>query len=82
MAQKREADLINLRIVEKTEKVFPDETVILSASTNFMRRVTRISSDQISLLSSEPYLGPSIDLFCRIRELLIFRNLFGKLRLC
>lgn len=37
-----------------------------------MRRVTKISPNQVSLLSSEPHLGPSVDLFCRSRELLHF----------
>lgn len=72
MSEKREADLINLRIIKKTEKIFPDEIIVLRATTNFMRRLTKISSMAIATFDKQQNLRAIMELFCRNRELTHF----------
>ena len=72
MTQKREADLINLKIIKKTEDVFPEETMILRASTNFMRRLTQSSREALPHFDKHPNLRAIMELFCRNRELAHF----------
>jgi hypothetical protein len=71
-SQKREIAYINMHIVERTEKVFPDETKLIRASTNLMRRITSVSKDAISEFSAEPNLPAVMNLFARNRELVHF----------
>lgn len=71
-SRKRETDLIDLKIVNLTEKVFPDETKLMLASTNLMRRVTRISKDAIKEFSVKPDLSAVMNLFARNRSLIHF----------
>jgi len=70
--RKRETDLINMHIVNFTQKVFPDETKFMLASTNLMRRVTGISKDAIKEFSVKPNLPAVMNLFARNRELVHF----------
>ncbi|MCJ7559042.1 hypothetical protein MUO79_00290 [Candidatus Bathyarchaeota archaeon] len=72
MSEKRETDLINLKIIARTEKVFLEETTLLRASTNFMRRVTRVADNASSHFDTQPSLRAIMDLFCRNRELVHF----------
>lgn len=72
MSEKRETDLINRKIIETTENVFPEETTILRASTNFMRRLTKISDRAVPYFDSQPSLRAVLELFCRNRELTHF----------
>lgn len=72
MSEKRETDLINLRIIKKTEDVFREETIILRASTNFMRRLTKSSREALPHFDKQPNLRAIMELFCRNRELAHF----------
>jgi len=69
---KRVTDLINMRIVNRTEKIFPDETILIRASTNLMRRITKISKDAINQISTNANLSAVMNLFARNRELVHF----------
>lgn len=71
-SRRRETDLINLGIVKRTEKIFPDEIKLILASTNLMRRMTRISKDAIDEISTKPNLSAIMNLFARNRELVHF----------
>jgi hypothetical protein len=70
--EKRITDLINLRIISKTEKVFLEETTLLRKSTNFMRRVTIIANKAIASFDEQPNLRAVMDLFCRNRDIVHF----------
>jgi hypothetical protein len=72
LAEKRETDLINLGIIKKTEQIFPEETVILRASTNLMRRLTKCSQNALPYFDNQPNLRAIMELFCRNRELAHF----------
>lgn len=72
MSVRRTTDLINLRIMEKTEKVFPEETRLLMASLNFMRRITGIADQAVSEFDKQHDLRATMDLFCRNRDLVHF----------
>ena len=61
--------MINLGIIKKTEQIFPEETMILRASTNLMRRLTKCSAKAVSYFESQPNLRAIMELFCRNREL-------------
>jgi len=69
---KRETGLINMSIVNRTKKVFPDETKLMLASTNLMRRITSISKIAIEEFSIKPNLPAVMVLFARNRELVHF----------
>lgn len=71
-SKKRETDLINMGIVRTTEKVFPDETRLILASTNLMRRITSVSKDASDEISTKANLSAIINLFARNRELVHF----------
>ena len=71
-SEKRETGYINLRIVRRTEDVFPDETILIRASTNLMRRITKVSKDAINEISTNADLSAVMNLFARNRELIHF----------
>lgn len=71
-SQKRDTGLLNIGIVKRTEKIFPDETKLILASTNLMRRVTSISKKAIKDLSTNSSLMAVMILFARNRELVHF----------
>jgi hypothetical protein len=70
--EKRVTDLINLHILDKTERVFPEETILLRAGLNFMRRVTAVSNQAVAQYDKHPNLRAVLDLFCRNRDLVHF----------
>lgn len=70
--RKRETDLVNMRIIDRTKKVFPEETTLMLASTNLMRRVTSVSKEAIKEFSEEPNLSAVMNLFARNRSLVHF----------
>ena len=72
MSEKRVTDLINLGIVNRTEKVFPEELILLRASTNLMRRVTSIADKVLSHSDTRADLKAVFDLFSRNRDLVHF----------
>jgi hypothetical protein len=72
MSEKRATDLINMNIIKKTEEVFPEELVVLRGSTNFMRRITKITENAVESFQKNPNLRAVLDLFCRNRELVHF----------
>ena len=71
-ARRRETDLINVHIVDRTEEVFPHEIKLMLASTNLMRRVTTISKEAIKEFSTKPNLSAVMNLFARNRSLVHF----------
>jgi len=71
-SEKRETAYINQGIVGRTEDVFPDETKLIRASTNLMRRMTKVSKAAISQISSNADLSAIMNLFARNRELVHF----------
>jgi len=71
-SQKREVGLMNPSIIKRTEKIFPDETKLILASTNLMRRLTNVSKDASTKFSEQPNLQAVINLFARNRELVHF----------
>jgi len=71
-SSKRETDLINLGIVNRTWKVFPEEEKLLLASTNLMRRMTSISKEAVAEMKSQAALSAVMNLFARNRELVHF----------
>jgi len=70
--EKRETALIDRSIMKRTEQVFPEETRLILASTNLMRRITSISKDAIEEFSTNPVLPVIMNLFARNRELVHF----------
>jgi hypothetical protein len=70
--RKRETDLINLSIVNRTQKVFPEEITLICATINLMRRITSISKDAIDEFPKDPRLPAIMVLFSRNRELVHF----------
>jgi hypothetical protein len=72
LSEKRETDLINLKIIGQTEKVFPEEIIILRATTNFMRRLTKVANQALPYFDQQPSLRAVMELFCRNRELTHF----------
>lgn len=74
MSEKRVTDLINLGIVNRTEKVFPEEITLLRASTNLMRRLTSITDKMVTLLDKRADLKAIMDLFSRNRDLVHFSS--------
>jgi hypothetical protein len=72
LSAKRETDLINLKIIEQTQKIFPEEILILRASTNFMRRITKVADKALPYFDKQPILRAVMELFCRNRELTHF----------
>jgi hypothetical protein len=72
MNEKRVTDLVNLRIMKQTERVFPEEITVLRGVTNFTRRVTRISKTAVNRFNERPHLQAIMDLFCRNRDLVHF----------
>ena len=70
--KERETDLINMGIVKHTEKIFPEETKLILASTNLMRRITSVSKEAFSEISTKPNLSAIMNLFARNRELIHF----------
>ena len=70
--RKRETDLINRRIIKRTEEIFPEETELILASTNLMRRITSVSREVINEISTNPNLSAVMNLFARNRELVHF----------
>jgi hypothetical protein len=78
LSEKRETDLINLRIIEKNEKIFPEETAVLRASTNFMRRLTGISGKALPNFDEQPSLRAVIGTFLpKQRTNAFFHSLHG-----
>lgn len=71
-SSKRETDLINMGVVNRTWKIFPEEEKLILASTNLMRRITSISKDAIDEISIKPNLAAVMNLFARNRELVHF----------
>jgi len=71
-SSKRETALINLGIVNRTWKVFPEEEKSLLASTNLMRRMTSISKAAVAEMKSQAALSAVMNLFARNRELVHF----------
>lgn len=71
-SHKRETDLINKGIIKRTEDIFPDETKLILASTNLMRRITKVSKDAINEFDAKPHLPAIMNLFARNRELVHF----------
>jgi hypothetical protein len=72
LSEKRVTDLINLKIIEKTEQVFPEEIRVLRAGTNFMRRLTKTSKKALPDFDKQPHLRAIMELFCRNRNLAHF----------
>ena len=72
MGEKRETGLINFKIMEQTEKIFPLETTTLLATTNFMRRITAVANKALPYFNEQPSLRAVMELFCRNRELAHF----------
>jgi hypothetical protein len=72
LSKKRETDLINLKIIKQTELIFPDETLLLRASTNFMRGITTVANEALPFFDKKPSLRAVMELFCRNRELTHF----------
>lgn len=59
-------------IIGRTEDIFPEETRLIRASTNLMRRMTRVSKDAVKEFSKKRNLQAIINLFARNRELVHF----------
>jgi len=72
LSEKRETDLINLNIIRQNEKIFPEETLILRATTNFMRRITKVADKAIPYFNKQQSLRAIMELFSRNRELAHF----------
>ena len=64
--------MINLNIMNETQKIFPEETTVLLATTNFMRRVTTVANKALPYFDQQPSLRAVMELFCRNRELAHF----------
>lgn len=47
ISEKRETPLVNRVIMKRTEDVFPEETKLILAGTNLMRRIMSVSKDAI-----------------------------------
>ena len=71
-SHERETGLINKGIMKRTEDIFPDETKLILASTNLMRRMTKVSKDAIDEITTKPNLSAVMNLFTRNRELVHF----------
>jgi len=72
LSEKRVTDLINIKIIKRTEQVFPEETVVLRAGTNLMRRLTKTSKKALSDFDKQRHLRAVMELFCRNRNLAHF----------
>lgn len=72
MNERRITDLIDRSIIDKTEKVFPDEFRLLLTSLNFMRRLTSIADRLVTQYNEQSNLRATMDLFCRNRDLIHF----------
>jgi hypothetical protein len=72
MNEKRVTGLINTTIMNKTQKNFPEETIALLATTNFMRRITTVAHKTLPIFDEQPSLRAVMELFCRNRELAHF----------
>jgi hypothetical protein len=72
ISEKRETPLVNRVIMKRTEYVFPEETKLILAGTNLMRRITSVSKDAIKEFPSNPSLSAIMNLFARNRELVHF----------
>ena len=59
-------------IIRRTEGIFPEETRLIRASTNLMRRMTRVSKDAVKEFSKKRDLQAIMNLFARNRELVHF----------
>lgn len=70
--RKRETDLINMHIVNRTQKVFPDEIKLMLASTNLMRRITKMPNEAKEAIKARANLSAVMNLFARNRELVHF----------
>ena len=72
LSEKRITGLINTIIMNETQKTFPEETIALLATTNFMRRVTKVANKALPYFDKEPALRAVMELFCRNREIAHF----------
>ena len=72
LSEKRITGLINSNIMNETQKAFPEETIILLATTNLMRRITKAANKALPFFEKQPSLRAVMDLFCRNRELIHF----------
>ena len=73
LSEKRITSLINnTNIVNETQKIFPEETTVLLATTNFMRRITKVANKTLPFFDKQPSLRAVMELFCRNRELAHF----------
>lgn len=58
--------------MDETRKSFPEEITSLLATTNFMRRITKVANKALPYFDEQPSLRAVMDLFCRNRELAHF----------
>jgi len=72
LSEKRITDLVNLNIMNETQQIFPEEVTTLLATTNFMRRITKVANKALPYFDEQPSLRAVMGLFCRNRELAHF----------